>query len=444
MTGCHRRSVATPDPILGEKHMRIPTLDTAARAALTLAAAATVAALPASANAADPVAANDSATTTTGVAKTFNVLANDTADADKTLTVTTTTPTAAHGAVSCTAQGACTYTPTTGWSGTDTFTYGVTDGTATATATASVETVDVRSITIASTPSTTLAWPNSITATTPAPSAKLVGVVKKTGGVVAQGVVVQLMQKPTGASSYTPVGAPQTSDNLGKVSVSGVTPSTFTTYKWKAGNFLGQLSSLSVTPSLTTSFNKTNLALSDTVTVTGTSGPATGGAPVELQRRNAAGNWNLAAASTLGSPDGNGYGAYTFELPANDSGKYIYRVVVPAGNGRVAKASGQTTVKRYDAKVTAVEPANADEFVTVKNIGTVGVNLDKWVLTDGDKSVTLPKWSIGVGDTVKIHSGPGRNTARNLYLKGVDRWAGTGTITLKDKRNIVMDDLVYP
>jgi hypothetical protein len=423
--------------------MRIPTLG-----ALTLAAAVAFVAVPTSANAAAPDAVNDSATTTTGVAKSFNVLANDTKDADKTLAVTTTSPSASHGAVSCATNGDCTYTPTSGWSGVDTFTYGVSDGTLTDTATVSVETVDVRSISIASTPSTTLTWPKEITDLTPAPSAKFVGFVKKTtpaGSVAAEGVQVQLVAKPSGATAYSPVvGAVDTSDDTGKVVVSGITPSTFTAYKFKAGSFLSQLSSLSVTPSVTTKFLPKTLALSDTVTVTGTSGPATGDEAVELQRRNAAGNWELAQSSTLSSPDSNGYGSYEFSLPAAASGKYIYRVVVLKTTARNAATSGQTTVKRYDARVTDVDPRDADEFVVVKNNGNVGLNLNEWVLSDGTRQVTLPKWALGAGDTVKIHSGRGTNTARNLYLRGVDRWLSTGTITLTDNHNTEIDDLDYP
>jgi hypothetical protein len=43
-----------------------------------------------------------------------------------------------HGTVACTAAGGCTYTPATGWSGTDTFTYTVSDGRLSATGTVTV------------------------------------------------------------------------------------------------------------------------------------------------------------------------------------------------------------------------------------------------------------------------------------------------------------------
>ena len=59
----------------------------------------------------------------------FTVLANDSdPDDGQTLTVTTLSPSAAHGTVSCTAAGMCTYTPNANYHGPDSFTYGVSDG----------------------------------------------------------------------------------------------------------------------------------------------------------------------------------------------------------------------------------------------------------------------------------------------------------------------------
>ena len=56
------------------------------------------------------------------------MLANDTDVDGDTLTVTTLTPTAAHGTVSCTAAGVCTYTPNADYDGSDSFTYEISDG----------------------------------------------------------------------------------------------------------------------------------------------------------------------------------------------------------------------------------------------------------------------------------------------------------------------------
>ena len=69
-----------------------------------------------------------------------NVLANDTDVDGDALTVTGSTD-GAHGTVACTGAGVCTYTPATGYSGPNSFTYTVSDGhggTATGTVTVTV------------------------------------------------------------------------------------------------------------------------------------------------------------------------------------------------------------------------------------------------------------------------------------------------------------------
>jgi Ca2+-binding RTX toxin-like protein len=76
-----------------------------------------------------PVATDDSLTTPEDTPGEVNVLINDTdADPGDVLTVTTGTPTAAHGDVSCTTAGVCTYTPDENYHGSDSFNYTVFDG----------------------------------------------------------------------------------------------------------------------------------------------------------------------------------------------------------------------------------------------------------------------------------------------------------------------------
>jgi parallel beta-helix repeat protein len=76
-----------------------------------------------------PVANADSATTNENTAVTLNVIANDTDPNNDPLTIATASATSAQGGtVSCAANGQCTYTPPANFSGTDTFTYQITDG----------------------------------------------------------------------------------------------------------------------------------------------------------------------------------------------------------------------------------------------------------------------------------------------------------------------------
>ena len=56
------------------------------------------------------------------------MLVNDSDPDGHALTVTTPNPTALHGTVSCTAAGVCTYTPNANYFGSDSFTYGISDG----------------------------------------------------------------------------------------------------------------------------------------------------------------------------------------------------------------------------------------------------------------------------------------------------------------------------
>jgi len=73
-----------------------------------------------------PDAVNDTVTTPEGAAITINVLANDTHPQNATLTVTGVTE-PAHGSTAINPNGTITYTPTAAYSGSDTFTYTVSD-----------------------------------------------------------------------------------------------------------------------------------------------------------------------------------------------------------------------------------------------------------------------------------------------------------------------------
>ncbi len=77
-----------------------------------------------------PVAVNDTASTAEETAVSGNVLGNDT-DVDTGTTLTATlVASPAHGAVTLNADGSFTYTPAANFSGTDSFTYTASDGTA--------------------------------------------------------------------------------------------------------------------------------------------------------------------------------------------------------------------------------------------------------------------------------------------------------------------------
>ncbi|MGI8837215.1 MAG: S8 family serine peptidase [Pyrinomonadaceae bacterium] len=91
-----------------------------------------------------PTAANDTASTTEGVAVRIDVLANDTDPDGDQLTISSVGP-AAHGSVVNNGDGSLTYTPTAAYIGVDTFTYTICapEGCLTSSSTAAV-TVDVQ------------------------------------------------------------------------------------------------------------------------------------------------------------------------------------------------------------------------------------------------------------------------------------------------------------
>src|SRR5947207_12589909 len=85
-----------------------------------------------------PVANNDSAATSQGTPVTVSVLANDT-DVDNDALTVTGASTPAHGATVVNGNNTVTYTPTSGYTGPDSFTYDVNDGNGgTASATVSI------------------------------------------------------------------------------------------------------------------------------------------------------------------------------------------------------------------------------------------------------------------------------------------------------------------
>ncbi len=99
-----------------------------------------------------PIAVDDSAATSGGTAVTGTVASND-SDPDGDALTWTLNSGAAHGTVSVAADGRFTYTPTTGFVGSDTFTYRVTDTQgASATATVTVTVADRAPTTVSTVP----------------------------------------------------------------------------------------------------------------------------------------------------------------------------------------------------------------------------------------------------------------------------------------------------
>ena len=109
-----------------------------------------------------PVAVNDTATTTPGAAVPINLLANDTIPAGQQVFVKLPS-TSAHGTVVNNNDGTATYTPSSGFTGTDTFSYNIVDANGNVLSTASV------SVTVTAVPIAT----NDTANTTPGTAVKI-------------------------------------------------------------------------------------------------------------------------------------------------------------------------------------------------------------------------------------------------------------------------------
>ena len=384
-----------------------------------------------------PNAVDDTATVGTGGTVGISVLGNDTDPDGHTLSVTTPAPTAAKGTVTCSSTS-CSYTAHLGESGTDTFTYAVSDGhggTDTATVTVTITTpVQPATISIAVN-DTTLVWPQVVTVT---------GVAKKLNGTVMPGVSLQLWARPAGGD-FSPVGSAHTTTSQGLVSQTH-RPATGTTYQWRhvGGSVTSAGKAVTVAPALRASVSRTRLAAGAPLVISGTSSPTRAGAPVVLQQL-VAGHWQNLHTSNFATDTASttGGAAYSFTVTQTASRKYSYRVQVPADSGRVTRTSATISVSVYKAKITGVKAAG-DEYVTIKNTGTVAINLSGWKLKDASATtVTLPSRTLAAGASVRVHTRRGTNNAGNIYLNKPLMWNTHDTARLFDNRAWQMSTLTY-
>ena len=349
-----------------------------------------------------PHALPDTATTTAGTPVTTTVLANDTDPESQGLTVTGHTG-GAHGTVACSAS-TCTYTPSAGFTGGDSYTYTLSDGhggTDTGTVTVTVNDVPT-SVTIGLS-AATVTWPGSVTVS---------GVLSGNTGPLA-GVQVGLWAQPAGGS-WAKL-ATVTSGAGGTLS-SQVQPSTATSYQWRTnGALTSDTVDVAVTPTATLTA-PTSAPAGSKVTFSGTASPVSAGAAVEVQH-DVNGTWTTIASGTFSSgstPTTPGSFSLTATLPA--SGSQQFRAVVPAAGGLTAATSQVRAVSVFQVAISGVH-ATKNEYLTLKNRGPVPVKLKGWVLTTkGGHHVKLPATTLAAGATLRIHPGKGKTHGADLYL----------------------------
>jgi hypothetical protein len=78
------------------------------------------------------------------------------------------------------------------------------------------------------------------------------------------------------------------------------------------------------------------------------------------------------------------------------------------------------------------------EFVIIQNNGDSALLMTGWKLKDGQGSIfTFPQLTLYPGSTVQIHSGPGTDTAADLYWRlSAPVWKSGELVALYDTQNI--------
>ncbi|MET8284487.1 lamin tail domain-containing protein, partial [Streptomyces sp. NPDC005132] len=85
------------------------------------------------------------------------------------------------------------------------------------------------------------------------------------------------------------------------------------------------------------------------------------------------------------------------------------------------------------------------EWVEVTNTGRSGVNLDGWTLSGRDGRAYVFDLRLGGRETVRVHTGVGRDAGRNVYQdrRGYAWDNRADTATLRNDRNRVIDVVTW-
>ncbi|WP_226570918.1 cadherin-like domain-containing protein [Mangrovibacter yixingensis] len=344
----------------------------------------------------NPVAANDSATTTEDTPITVNVLANDSDVDGDSLTVTAAS--AGHGTVVINANGTLTYTPAANYNGTDTVTYTISDGnggTATGTLALTVTAVNDNPVTVND--SATTAEDTPITVNVLANDSDVDGdSLTVTAASASHGTVVI---NGDGTLTYTPAANYNGTDTV-----------TYTISDGHGGTATGTLA-LTVT-----AVNDNPVAANDSAT-TAEDTPIT----VNVLANDSDVDGDTLAVTAASAGHGtvviNANGTLTYTPNANYNGTDTVTYTISDGNG--GTATGNLTVS-----VTAVNdnPVAANDSATTAEDTPVTVNVlanDSDV--DGD-SLTVSSASAANG-TVVI------NANGTITYTPATNYNGTDTIT---------------
>jgi len=209
-------------------------------------------------------------------------------------------------------------------------------------------------------------------------------------------------------------------------------------YQAEAGEDASLPEEVTVVPRTTGSTAPSSVMVGQLARVRGAVLPAAAGQPVRLQRWNGTA-WATVANTTVEE----GTGRYAFVLATGRSGRWKYRVLVPAYSGRATTVSTPAVLEVYRARIIGVNTVR--EVVRVENTGRTRIQLIGWTLTDRRTGVTrvLPAFTLRPGRVVRIHSGSGINGTNDLYLGRPPMWGSHGTAVVSNPQRFRVDRFTF-
>ena len=347
-----------------------------------------------------PVAVDDSATTPVNTPVTVSVLTNDTAGTG-TLTVTSTS-TPAHGTVVINAGGTVTYTPASGYAGTDSFTYTITNTAGlTATATVNITVTAVAPTAVNDTATTPMNTPVTVSVLTN-DTAGTGTLTVTTTSTPAHGTVVI---NGDGTVTYTP-----TSGYAG--------PDSFT-YTIKNAANLTATATVNITVTVVAP-----TAVNDTATT-----PVNTPVTVSVLTNDTAGTGTLAVTATSTPAHGtvviNGDGTVTYTPASGYVGPDSFTYTVK-------NSANLTTTGTVSITVTAVAPTAVNDTATTPANTPVTVTVLTNDTNPGGGALTVTTTSTPAHGTVVINGdGTVKYTPASGYV-GTDSF----TYTIKNSANL--------
>jgi hypothetical protein len=267
------------------------------------------------------------------------------------------------------------------------------------------------------------------------------------------GEPISFYSRKKGTATWIQLGT-STTNSLGKTARAATPPVNTEFLAKHAGNpfwaaSMSAVRTVYVRPKITLSTSAGTALLGSSSRLSGVVTPAHSGQAIVLQQY-VSGAWKTVTSTKLTST-----GGYAFTVKPASSGAFSYRVLKPADSDHLAVTTPVVKIVRYKAAITTIHYDAAgndfnnlnDEYVVIRNTGTVTINLANWRLHAGDGGQTwyLPSYGLGAGASVRVHTGYGSNGGGHIYInRGSPVWNNTGdTGYLYDARGALASRYSY-